>query len=106
MLLELERRGPVVLDGVAKPVQRADAGVPAPREHELARAAHSDQLVVDDVGRHADECQVAPLLPDQLVAGRMRDQVREPLERDDVAVVHEVPNRVGERNDLRHAVSP
>jgi hypothetical protein len=31
----------------------------------------------------------------------MRDEVREPLERDDVAVAHEVVDRVGERS-VRH----
>ena len=86
VLLELERRRPAVLDRVAEPVQRADAGVAAPREDELARAAHPDQLVVDDVRRHPDERQVAPLLPDQLVARGVRDQMREALERDGVAV--------------------
>jgi hypothetical protein len=33
------------------------------------------------------------------VAGRMRDEVREALERDGVAVVHEVADRVCERDD-------
>ncbi len=94
VLLELERRRPAVLDRVAQPVQRADARVAAPREDELARAAHPDQLVVDDVGRHPHERQVAPPLPDQLVPGRVRDQVREALERDDVAVAHELRDRL------------
>ena len=93
VLLDLERRRPAVLDRVAQPVQRADARVAAPREDELARAAHPDQLVVDHVRRHPDERQVAPALPDQLVAGGVRDQVGEALERDDVAVVHQVGDR-------------
>jgi hypothetical protein len=33
----------------------------------------------------------------------VRDQVREALERNDVAVSNELANRLGERNDLRHA---
>jgi hypothetical protein len=94
VLLELERLRPSVLDGVAKAVQRADAGIAAPREHELARAAHPDQLVVDHVRRHPHERQVPPALPDQLVPRRVRDQVREALERDDVAVVHELRDRL------------
>ena len=99
VLLELERRRPAVLDRVAEPVQRADAGVAAPREDELPGAAHPDQLVVDDVGRHPDERQVAPPLADQLVPGRVRDQVREALERDGVAVADELGDRLGERDD-------
>ena len=91
-----------MLDRVAEAVQRADAGVAAPGEDELARAAHADELVVDQVGRHADQRQVAPPLPDDLVAGRERDEVGEPLHRDRVAVVHEGRDRFGERHDLRH----
>ena len=102
VLLELERRRPAVLDSVAEPVQGADARIPAPGEDQLPRAAHPDQLVADQVGRHADEREVFPPLPDQLVAGRVRDQVREALERDDVAVVDEGGDRVSERKDLGH----
>ena len=96
VLLELERPRPAVLDRVAQPVQRADAGVAAPREDELRRAAGADQLVVDDVGRHPHERQLAPLLPDQLVPRGVRDQVREALERDRVAVADERGDGVGE----------
>ena len=79
---------PPVLDGVAQPVQRADAGIAAPGEREPARAAHADHLVVDQVRRHAHEVQVATTLPDDLVPGRERDQVREAFERDAGAVAH------------------
>src|SRR5215212_5856766 len=99
MLLELERLRPAVLDGIAKAVQRADARVAAPRENELARAAHPDQLVVDEIRRHAHERELAPLLPDQLVPRGVRDQVREPLERDGVAVAHGALDRITKRND-------
>ncbi len=34
VLVDRQRRGPRVLDGVAQPVQRADAGIAAPRERE------------------------------------------------------------------------
>ena len=63
-------------------------------------AAGADELVVDEVGRHAHEGEVAPALPDDLVAGGERDQVREALERDDVAVVDEARDRVGKRGIL------
>ena len=38
----------------------------------------------------------------ELVSGRVRDQVGEALERDDVAVVDELGDRLGERDDLGH----
>ena len=38
-----------------KPVQRADARIAAPGEHQLGGAAHADQLVVDEIGRHAHQ---------------------------------------------------
>jgi hypothetical protein len=96
VLLDLERRRPAVLDGVPEPVQRADSGIAAPREDELARAAHPDQLVVHEVRRHPDQRQVAPALADQLVPRRVRDQVREALERDGVAVADECSHRLAE----------
>ena len=96
VLVDLERPRPAVLDRVAQAVQRADARVAAPGEDHLRRAAHADHLVVDDVGRHADERQVAAALADDLVAGGERDQVREALERDRVAVVHVFGDRVAE----------
>jgi hypothetical protein len=60
-----------------------------PHEKTSLRAAHPDQLVVDEVRRHPDEREVAPALTDELVACGVRDQVREAFERDRVAVVHE-----------------
>ena len=50
----------------------------------------ADQLVVHHVGRHPHERQVAPALADDLVAGGVRDEVGEALERDRVAVVDEL----------------
>ena len=82
VLLDLERARPAVLDRVAEAVQRADAGIAAPREDVSLRAQpDADQLVVDDVGRHPDEVQVTPPLADDLVAGGERDEVGEALER-------------------------
>src|SRR5438445_5101823 len=69
MLFQLQRLRPAVLDGVAQPVQGAHPGIAAPRENELARAAHADELIVDQVGRHADQREVATALADDLVAG-------------------------------------
>jgi hypothetical protein len=99
VLLDLQRLGPRVLDRVAEAVQRAHAGVAAPGEDELARAARPDQLVVDDVGRHPDERQPAAALARDLVARGHRDQVREALERDGVAVVDELGDGLAEGDD-------
>ena len=86
-------------------MQRADAGVPAPGEHERAGAPHPDQLVVDDVRRHAHEGQLAPPLPNQLVTRGVRDEVREALERHDVTVVDQLSHGLGERDALSHQKS-
>ena len=89
-------------DRVAEPVQRADARVAAPREDQLAGAARADDLVVDEVRGHPGERQVAPALADDLVPGGERDEMGEPLERDRVAVVHELGHGIGQRHDLGH----
>ena len=97
VLLDLEL---VLLHRLAEAVQRADARVAAPGEDQLARAAGADQLVVDDVRRHPHERQIALALADDLLPRGDGDQVGEALERDGVAVVDEVGDRVGEGCDL------
>jgi len=49
-------------------------------------------LIVDQIRRHADQVQAAPLLADDLVAGGKRNQVRETLECDALAVADELGN--------------
>ena len=80
-------------------MQRADAGIATPRERELRRATGADQLVVDDVGRHPHQVQVAAALADDLVTGGVRDEVGEAFERDLVAVVHELSDSFLQRAD-------
>ena len=65
-------------------------------------AARPDELVVDQVGRHADEGEIAPPLPDDLVARREGDQVGEAFECDGVAVADQPRHRLRQRHDLRH----
>ena len=103
VLLDLERRGVGVLDPPPDRVERADAGVAQPREHELGRDAGADHLVVDHVGRQTAERQVAPALPDDLVSRREADQVREALDRHGVAVLHQRLDGVVHRRDLVRA---
>ena len=62
VLLDLDRPWPVVLDRVAEAMQRADAGVAAVGEHQPARRAHPDHLVVEEVRRHPDQLELAPAL--------------------------------------------
>ena len=106
VLLDLERARPAVLDRVPEPVQRAHPGIAAPGEDQLAHAARADQLVVNQVRRHPDHGEVPASLPYHLVPGRERDQVGEPLHRDDVAVVYRPPYSLRERDDLRHIPLP
>ena len=102
MLLDRERLRPAVLDRIAEAVQRADAGIAAPGEHDLVDAAHADELVVDQVGRHADQRQALLLLADDLVAGGMRDQVGEPLHGHGVAIADGRFHGLGKRQKTRH----
>jgi hypothetical protein len=103
VLLDGERVRPAVLDRVAEAMDRAHAGIAAPREHEARRASHADQLVVEDVGRHADELQVFAALPDHFVSGSEWNQVGETFHRNRLAVAHVASDRVRERHDLvRH----
>jgi hypothetical protein len=100
VLLELERRRPALLDGVAQAVQRPDARVAAPGEHQLPRGAGPDQLVVDDIRRHPDEGEVLVSLPDDLVPRRERNEVGESLERHHVAITEKLANCFGKLNYL------
>ena len=102
VLLELDRPRPAVLDRVAEAMQRAHARVAAVGEHQLARRADPEHLVVEQVRRHPDQLQLAPPLAQHLVAGGERDQVREALQRHRIAVVHELGDGLAEREDLSH----
>ena len=102
VLLDLQWCGPPMFDSVAEAVQRADPGITPVGEHKLARSAHPDHLVIEHVGGHADELELAPSLTQQLVTGRERDQVGEALHGDAVAVVDEGAQGIGEGDDARH----
>ena len=103
VLLNLEGDGPAGLARITEAMQRADAGVAAPAEDELAGTPRTDQLVVDDIGGHPYQGQVAPALPDDLLAGGERDQVREALEGHGVTVMDEGGYGVSQRHQGRHA---
>jgi hypothetical protein len=102
VLVDLEGVRPAVLDGVAEPVQRADARVAAPAEHQPAGHAHADHLLVDQVRGHPDQREVAALLADHLLPGQRRDEVGEALEGQHVAVVDQAGDRLAQACDLGH----
>src|SRR5262245_45880405 len=77
-------------------------GLPPPGEHELRSAAHADELVVEEIGRHLDEGEATPLLADHLVAGRIGDEMGEPLHRHGIAVPDAVLHRLGKGQETRH----
>ncbi len=101
VLLDLERVRPLILDGVAKALQRTDARIAAPRKGQFGHASGADQLVVGEVGRHPYEVQIATTLTDDLVSGRMRNEVGEAFERQRVAVVHVLGDGRFQRGDHR-----
>ena len=74
-------------------MQRAHARIAAPGKRELRDAARADHLVVDQIRSHADQREIAPLLTNDFVAGRKRNQVRETFQRQYVAVVDIFLNR-------------
>ena len=69
----------IALYRLAEAVERADAGIAAPREDELACATHADHLVVDDIRRHPDQRQLPSPLAHDLMTRGVRDEVRESL---------------------------
>src|SRR5688572_21979045 len=102
MLHRLDSAGVLVLDGVAHAPQQTHPWVSGVGEDYLPGHAHADHLVVDDVRRHAQERQLLETLPDGLVPGSMRNEVRESLEGDGVAAVKVSPDRLGKAQELRH----
>jgi hypothetical protein len=102
MLLDRQRSRPAIFYSVAQPVERADARIAAPRKGQLFRRAHADQLVVDEVRRHADQLQPLAALADDLVRGREWDEMREALHRHAVAIAHVRGDRIMQGKNLGH----
>ena len=103
------------------PRSPADAATPAPPRRAADAASRrrdcrptrtpacgaqpaSDHLVVQQVGRHADQRQIADPLSDDFVPGGERDQMREPFERHAIALVHHPGHRLAELEKFRHRV--
>ena len=96
VFLDRERLRPAVLDRIAQPMQRADPRIAAPGEDKFLGAAHAYELVVEEVRRHLDQRKAAPLLADHLVAGRIGDEMGEPLHCHGIAVPDAVLHRFGQ----------
>lgn len=59
MLKNLDFARPAFLNRIAQAVQRTHSRVTAPGENHLFSAARANHLIVDDIGGHADQRQVA-----------------------------------------------
>ena len=102
MFLDLERLRPFVFHRIAKPVQRTDTGIAAPRENQLVGTAHADQLVIDDIGRHPHQCQMFALLPDHLVPCGMGDEMGKAFHGHPVPVMDAKGYRIPQRHHFSH----
>jgi hypothetical protein len=91
-----------MLHRIAKAVEGADARIAAPGENELSGAAGADDLVIDQIGRHAHQGKIAPALADDLMAGREGNQVREALQCEEVTVLYESRDCFRKRRPLSH----
>jgi hypothetical protein len=103
MLLDRDRRRPAVLVGIPEAMQRADAGIADPGEYELIGTAHADELIVNEVGRHSDQGEMAAALADDLVPRRKRDEMGEPLHGHRVAIADGRFHGRGKREETGHA---
>src|ERR1700733_4162562 len=77
-------------------------GFATPGEDQAPRTSSSDHLVVDEIGRHADEREVAPPLTDDLVARGHGNKVREALEGHGVTVMDQLGDGLCEGHHFSH----
>ncbi|MCY1237882.1 hypothetical protein D9M72_505940 [compost metagenome] len=105
VFLYLQRPRPLVFDRIAEAVQRTDARIAAPGEFHATGSADADQLIIENVRRHAHQEQVLAPLADDFMSGGIGDQMGEALHRNGVAIPDIVADGLGERNDLRHVSS-
>ena len=106
VLFNLEWMRPFVLHGIAQAMQRPDTGIATPRENQLPRASRANQLIEDHIRRHAYQRKVVPLLSNHLMPCRKRDQMREPLHRQHIAVMHHVTDCIAQRTEVSHENPP
>ncbi len=104
VFFERERSGPALLHRIAQPMQRADARIAAPGENQLRRAARADQLIVDQIRRHADQRQIAAPLTDDLVPRGERNQVCEAFQSHHITVANHFLDGLFEWKNVRQTV--
>ena len=91
-----------MLDRVTEAMQRPDARIAAVGEHQPARRAHTDHLVIQDVRRHPDQLELPAALTQHLMPRSKRNQMRETLQRNAVTVMHRLFDCFVKRYELRH----
>src|SRR3546814_12972980 len=89
MLIKFELIGPMMFNSIAEPMQRTDTGIAAPGKHQPISTAHADHLVVDDVGRHTDQGEVASFLTNDLMRCPNGDQMCKTFESNALAIADE-----------------
>ena len=77
--------------------------MPTQEKTSFFRAAHADELIVNEVGRHPDEGETAPPLADDLVPGREWNEMGEPLHGNRIAVPEGLFHGFGKTEETRHA---
>src|SRR4029077_15082 len=90
-----------VLDCISKSMQRTDTRVSAPGKNEFSDAARADQLVINEVGGHSNQCEILFSLPNDFVACGKRNEMIETLERNRITVVYELVDGLGEGGSER-----
>ena len=78
--------------GVAEAVQRSYAWIASPGESQASGAAHANQLVINQIRRHADQAKIAPLLANDFVSCGGRNQMSKAFERNRIAVMDQFGN--------------
>ncbi|MNE57294.1 hypothetical protein D3C80_1522480 [compost metagenome] len=102
VLFNFHRMRPLLLDRITQAVQRTHARVTAPGEDQLAGTTGTDQLVVDQIRGHAHQGQILLALTNDFMTRRSRDQVREALECNGIAIVDELLHCFVERENFSH----
>ncbi len=79
-------------------------GLPPQEKISFDAQPAADQLIVDQIRRHADERQIAPPLPDDFVPGGERNQVCEAFQSHHIAVANHFLDRLFEWKNMRQLV--
>jgi hypothetical protein len=90
MLFHFQGAGPLLLDCIPQAVQGTNPWVTSPGKDQLPRATGADELIVYQVWRQPDQCQIAPALPNDFVPGGKRNQMREAFEGNSIAITHSI----------------